>query len=253
MNREDLQQILEQVRSGQITTDQALETFSSQTYHDLGFAKIDHGRQRRKGFPEVVYAPNKANDHLVEICRQHLSVHSKLLITRLSPEQFACLESHDFAGEINPRARTYAIGKPAQSQLQGKILILTAGTTDLNVAEEARETAELMGSRVELIADVGVAGLHRLLSHQEQIRSARVVVVVAGMDGALPSVIGGLVAVPVIAVPTSVGYGAAFGGIAPLLTMLNSCAPGVMVVNIDNGFGAGFAAAMINHPLQSKA
>jgi NCAIR mutase (PurE)-related protein len=245
MDATNLLSLFRQIAEGRLSPEQALAQAQRQGFQDLGFAKLDHQRAERLGFPEVVYAQGKPEAHLVEICRRHLDVHGQLLVTRLSEEQARHVLSACPGGHHNPTARTLSYGLD-QAARRGDILILCAGTADLPVAEEALETARLMGNRGELIADVGVAGLHRLLSYRRRLEQARVIIAVAGMEGALPSVVGGLVKAPVIAVPTSIGYGASFGGITALLAMLNSCAPGVMVVNIDNGFGAGFAASVIN-------
>ena len=245
MDRDRLHTILQRLQEGGLTPEEGLTLIERETFQDIGFAKLDHQRARRKGFPEVVFAQGKRGEQLVEICRAHLEVHPRLLVTRLSEDQSALLNAELSGGHHNPVARTLSFGLEQAREL-GRIAVLCAGTSDLPVAEEALETARLMDNRVDLIADVGVAGIHRLFSYRERIEAARVVIVVAGMEGALPSVVGGIVAAPVIAVPTSVGYGASFGGIAALLAMLNSCAPGVTVVNIDNGFGAGFAASQIN-------
>ncbi|MDH4248033.1 MAG: nickel pincer cofactor biosynthesis protein LarB [Deltaproteobacteria bacterium] len=247
MERAELLNLLQRLKEGAVTADEVIRRVERGTFEDLGYAKLDHHRVRRVGFPEVVFAEGKANEHLLAICQAHLKVHAKLLVTRLSSERQTALASQLPPGHYNPRARTWSFGLDERG-LQGDVLVLCAGTADLPVAEEAYETARLMGSRTELIADVGVAGLHRLLNHQQRLSETRVLVVVAGMEGALPTVAGGLTRAPVIAVPTSVGYGTGLGGVSALLTMLNSCAAGVTVTNIDNGFGAGFAAALINHP-----
>ena len=247
MERAELLQLLGELREGRVSHEEVVRRVERGTFEDLGFAKLDHHRVRRVGFPEVVFAEGKADEHLRDICVAHLKTHSRLLVTRLEPERHAALAPHAPGGHYNPRARTWSFGL-SEAALKGDVLVLCAGTADLPVAEEAFETARLMGSRTELIADVGVAGLHRLLNHQRRLAQARVLVVVAGMEGALPTVVGGLTRAPVIAVPTSVGYGTGLGGLSALMTMLNSCAAGVTVTNIDNGFGAGFAAALINNP-----
>ena len=245
MDRDQLLAIFQRLHDGGLSPQEAESLVEREEFQDLGFAKLDHHRLRRKGFPEVVFAQGKDDRHLVEICRELLRVHPKLLVTRLEPEQAALLQREVPGGFHNPMARTLSHGLE-HAREQGQITILCAGTSDLPVAEEALETARLMDNRVELISDVGVAGIHRLLAYRHRMESARALVVVAGMEGALPSVVGGLVSVPVIAVPTSVGYGASFNGVTALLAMLNSCAPGVTVVNIDNGFGAAYAASQIN-------
>ncbi len=249
MDRQALLALIEGMRSGAVSPADAVRQVERETFEDLGFAKLDHQRTRRTGFPEVVLAEPKTDPQLAEICRAHLGSQSRLLVTRLAPERHETLQRalgpRPGGSRYNSTARTLSFGID-QARAEGLIAVVCAGTSDLPVAEEAAETARLMDCRVEVIADVGVAGLHRLLAHLDRIREARVVVVVAGMEGALPSVVGGLVRAPVIAVPTSIGYGAGEGGVAALLAMLNSCAAGVTVVNIDNGFGAGFAAALIN-------
>lgn len=255
MDRSDVINLLNRLKDGELTPEEALGQMERSTYQDLGFAKLDHQRMQRTGFPEVVFAEGKADAHLLDICAAHLKVHDRLLVTRLEPERHVMLaetlptgqKNALPSGHYNPLGRTLSFGLENAPE-HGDVLVLCAGTSDLPVAEEAMETARIMGSRVELIADVGVAGLHRLLSHTKRLEQARVLVVVAGMEGALPSVVGGLTRAPVIAVPTSVGYGTGLGGVAALLSMLNSCAAGVTVTNIDNGFGAGFSAALINQP-----
>ncbi|NTV53625.1 MAG: nickel pincer cofactor biosynthesis protein LarB, partial [Candidatus Firestonebacteria bacterium] len=213
----------------------------------LGFSKVDHHRQLRQGVPEVVFAPGKTVPQLLAIVRALFRRSPRVLITRVSPGQVKALRAARLPVDYRPLAQAVLVEKKRASRRgQGKVLVLTAGTADIPVAEEAALTAECLGAAVEKIFDVGVAGLHRLLAHQESLAAARCIVVVAGMEGALTSVVGGLVACPVIGVPTSVGYGTAFAGVTPLLGMLNSCAPNVVVVNIDDGFGAGFSAALIN-------
>ncbi len=213
-------------------------------FDDLGYAKVDLHREKRKGFPEVVFGEGKTKKQILSIAARILKSNNKVLLTRVLPKLANVLKSKYKKGKYYKDARIFYIGtKPKQS---GLICILTGGTADIPVAEEAAVTAEIMGSKVKKIYDVGVAGIHRILSFRKEIEKARVLVVVAGMDGVLASVAGGLFAKPIIAVPTSVGYGLSLKGITPLLTMLNSCAPGVAVVNIDNGFGAGYIAAIIN-------
>jgi NCAIR mutase (PurE)-related protein len=217
---------------------------TSNNFSDLGFAKIDIHREKRKGFPEVVYCPGKTDEQVIGCAREILRSNKRVLLTRVAPSLAKLLKDEFRNGRYFPEARLYYIGRLKKKI--GLVAVISAGTGDIPVAEECAVTAEIMGCNVKRIYDVGVAGLHRLLRFKSQLRKARVIVVVAGMDGVLPSVVGGLFPAPVIAVPTSIGYGAHFGGIAPLLTMLNSCAPGVAVVNIDNGFGAGFFASLIN-------
>jgi pyridinium-3,5-biscarboxylic acid mononucleotide synthase len=245
MTRDETLTLLQRLKAGALTPDEAIRQVERDGYQELSFAKLDHQRARRMGFPEVVFAQGKADAQLLEICRAHLEVHPRLLVTRLAPERAPLLTAELPGGAYNATARTLSFGLAGIAPV-GAVLVLCAGTADLPVAEEALETARILGAQTELVADVGVAGLHRLLAHRERMDAARVLVVVAGMEGALPSVVGGLARVPVIAVPTSVGYGTGLGGVAALLTMLNSCAPGVTVTNIDNGFGAGYAAAIIN-------
>ena len=245
MDHGQLLSLFRQLQEGRLTPEQAMGEVERATFRDLGHTKLDHQRAARTGFPEVVFAQGKEDGHLVEICRGHREVHDKLLVTRLSAEQAALLSGQVPGGTHNPTARTISYGLEHASQ-RGDVLVVCAGTSDLPVASEALETARIMGARAELTADVGVAGIHRLMAHKARIETARVLVVVAGMEGALPSVVGGLAACPIIAVPTSIGYGTGLGGVAALMSMLNSCAPGVTVTNIDNGFGAGYAAAMIN-------
>lgn len=241
-----LQALLEQVKSGRVSVETALEQLKVLPYEDLGFARLDSHRNLRQGFPEVVFCQGKTTDQITTIVERSLKHHDNLLLTRASEEVYQAVKQVAPEATFNPLARTIVVNRSERSPTQGKILVITAGTADIPVAEEALETAKALGSATDRLYDVGVAGIHRLLDQQEKLRRARVLVVVAGMDGALPSVVGGLVDKPVIAVPTSVGYGASFGGLAALLTMLNSCAAGVCVVNIDNGFGAGLLAHRIN-------
>jgi NCAIR mutase (PurE)-related protein len=247
MTPQRLREILEQVAEGVHTPEAALEKIRHLPFEDLGFAKVDHHRSLRNGFPEVIFGQGKTIEQIVRIARRMLEEDQNVLVTRLDSEMAAKVvaELPDFT--YSPDSRI-AYFRHAAVERSGSrvILVAAAGTADLPVAEEAALTAELMDNRVERIYDVGVAGIHRLFAHHEKLRQASVLIVVAGMEGALPSVVGGLVDKPVIAVPTSVGYGASFGGLAALLAMLNSCAAGVTVVNIDNGFGAGVAASMIN-------
>ena len=226
--------------------DQVLAQLRDLPYQDLGFAKVDHHRSLRKGFPEVILGQGKSPAQIAAIAEAMLQRSDVLLVTRTSPEAFAAVSAVAVDATYNEMARAIVVDRRHPPAALPGVLIACAGTADLPVASEAGLTAELLGSQVERVFDVGVAGVHRLLDQLPALRRARVIVAVAGMEGALPSVIGGLVQVPVIAVPTSIGYGASFGGLAALLAMLNSCAPGVGVVNIDNGFGAGYLAALIN-------
>ena len=244
MNESALRRLLEKFRAGKIRTDDLLREMRTLPFEDLEFAKVDHHRALRCGFPEVIFCPGKTPIQIEKIARQILKNGDVLLATRGDRKIHARIRKVSRRAKFHEAARCITVG--SAPKLRGaSILVVSAGTSDIPVAEEARVTAETMGIKVDILYDVGVAGVHRLFRHAKQIMSASVIVVVAGMEGALPSVVGGLVRRPVIAVPTSVGYGASFEGVAPLLTMLNSCAAGVSVVNIDNGFGAGYLAAMI--------
>ena len=248
MNRERLIQILEQVRRGELSVSQAGLLFQKIETEDLGFARIDHQRSLRLGFPEVIYGEGKTSEQILEIFQRLSTRHDVVLVTRVdsSKAEYVMARSGTCI-DYNPLARTILYHSTEIPDCgRGPVLVIAAGTSDLPVAEEAKVTAMALGNTVKTLYDVGIAGIHRVLAHIDLIRSSSVIIVAAGMEGALPSVIGGLVDRPVIAVPTSVGYGASFGGIAALLGMLNSCAPGVVVVNIDNGFGAAYAASVIN-------
>src|SRR5579883_985763 len=246
MDPESLRALLEQVRGGDLSPDEALERLRLLPYEDLGFATLDHHRTLRRGFPEVVFSQGKTPAQVAAIMERLAARGDVVLATRATPEHFAAAQAVLPDARYHELARAITLERGAPRPRLDGIAVVSAGTSDLPVAEEAVLTAELMGHAVDRIYDVGVAGLHRLLAQLERLRRARVVVVVAGMEGALPSVVAGLLDVPVIAVPTSVGYGAHFGGLAALLGMLNNCSGGVAVVNIDNGFGAGQLAAMIN-------
>ncbi|MBX0328030.1 nickel pincer cofactor biosynthesis protein LarB [Oscillochloris sp. ZM17-4] len=246
MNEESLRALLDDVRQGQASTDDALERLRRLPFEDMGFAHLDSHRALRSGFPEVVLCSGKRTEHVVAIMARLAEGPGPILATRAAPEVFDAVRAALPAARYHDLARAIVYEPTPLPRRPGRILVISAGTADLPVAEEAAVTAEVMGNTVERLYDVGVAGLHRLLGHIDQVMSADVLIVAAGMEGALPSVVGGLVRRPVIAVPTSVGYGASFGGLAALLGMLNSCAAGVTVVNIDNGFGAGFAASLIN-------
>ncbi|MCH7808130.1 MAG: nickel pincer cofactor biosynthesis protein LarB [Planctomycetes bacterium] len=246
MTEQRLRELLDSVRSGVCSTDEALARLRTMPFEDVGFAKIDHHRSIRCGFPEVIYAEGKSPDQVAKIVERSVAAGVNVLATRASPEIYAAVASGHSHAEYHEAARAITIRQQEPIPSEGTIAIVSAGTSDYPVAQEACVTVEIMDGRAELLYDVGVAGIHRLLQHAEVLQKASVIVVVAGMDGALPSVVGGLVECPVIAVPTSVGYGASFGGISALLAMLNSCAAGVTVVNIDNGFGAGYSAALIN-------
>ena len=245
MNRERLGRLLSNVKRGTVTVTAALDQLRSLPFEDLGFASLDHHRSIRQGFPEVILCEGKTPAQIRAIAKGLLRHHRPFLATRATAQVAALIKRVDRRAVYYESARVVAI-RDEKRRLQGQILVITAGTSDVPVAEEARITAEVMGSRVETLYDVGVAGIHRLLGRHERLAEAEVIVVVAGMDGVLPSVVGGLVGCPVIAVPTSRGYGASFNGLAALLTMLNSCAAGVGVMNIDNGFGAGCLAHRIN-------
>ena len=248
MRRERVRDLLTRVAEGSLPIDGALDSLSADPVESLGFATIDHHRALRQGFPEVIYGAGKTVEQVLSIARHIADRGDGVLITRVEDDAVLPLRDAFAEMEYNPIGRTVLL-RPQSPATRSRdaVLIVTAGTSDLPVAEEAAVTADAMACRLERLTDVGVAGIHRLLSRREVLDSAGVIIVVAGMDGALASVVGGLARVPVIAVPTSVGYGASFNGIAPLLTMLNSCAAGVTVVNIDNGFGAAVAAARILH------
>jgi NCAIR mutase (PurE)-related protein len=247
MNFRKLEDLLKKVKSGKTSIDEAIAQLKSLPFEDLGYARIDHHRSLRKGFPEVIWGEGKTSGQILSIMKELRRKGQNILITRLEERKAKAVQN------IFPKSRYYPRSKvltylthPVKPEGRGTILIITAGTTDIPVAEEAAVTAQFMGNRVETLYDVGVAGIHRLLSERTRLEAARALVVVAGMEGALPSVVGGLVDRPVIAVPTSIGYGTSFGGITALLAMLNSCASGVAVVNIDNGFGAGYMASLMN-------
>jgi hypothetical protein len=246
MTERQLERLLRDVRAGKLPVTDAVARLRSLPFEDLGFAKVDHHRELRTGFPEVIYCAGKTTDQVIRIAQRIAQRHAVVLATRCSCEVYAAAAEAFPDAVYHDAARIMVIGKPPRpSPTARPVAVVSAGTADVPVAEEAAVTAETMGCRVERIYDVGVAGLHRLLSHREALDRARIIIVVAGMEGALASVVGGLVSAPVIAVPTSVGYGASFQGLAALLTMLNSCASGVTVVNIDNGFGAGYFAALL--------
>ncbi|MBE0431143.1 MAG: nickel pincer cofactor biosynthesis protein LarB [Dehalococcoidia bacterium] len=247
-----LLQILERVKAGELSPDRAIEELSILPYEELACGKPDHHRSLRLGFPEVVLGQGKTEEQVVAIAERLAERSGRLLITRVSQEVFEAVKARIPDVTYNSLARSILLNRRKSTQRRG-IAVVTGGTADIPVGEEAAVTAELMGNKVERIYDVGVAGIHRLLDKLPRLRKARVLIVVAGMEGALPSVVGGLVSIPIIAVPTSVGYGASFDGLSPLLTMLNSCAPGVAVVNIDNGFGAGYIAGLINRESKDRS
>jgi len=246
LNEHSLRQLLETVKADQLSVDDALQSLRSLPFTDLNFAKLDSHRTLRNGFPEVVLCSGKEVEHIVAIMEKMSEGPGPVLATRATPEMFEAVQKVVPDASYNKMARTICYEPEPLPKRDGTIMVISAGTSDVPVAEEAAVTAEVMGNNVDRIFDVGVAGLHRLLTNVDRIMAASILIVVAGMEGALPSVVGGLVSRPVIAVPTSVGYGASFNGLAALLGMLNSCASGVTVVNIDNGFGAGFAASRMN-------
>ncbi|OGW61638.1 MAG: 1-(5-phosphoribosyl)-5-amino-4-imidazole-carboxylate carboxylase [Nitrospirae bacterium RBG_16_64_22] len=246
MDPRQLTALLESVAEGQTTPQQALARLRHMPYEDLSFARLDHHRALRHGFPEVIYCEGKTDSQVLAIVSRMLKAKQTILATRANEALARKVRRLARRAKYHPLSRCIVVSSGRRTKPIGGVLVLSAGTSDIPVAEEAAVTAETLGSKVRTLYDVGVAGLHRLLSHRNLLVEARVLVVVAGMDGALPSVVGGLTDKPIVAVPTSVGYGASFRGIAPLLTMLNSCAPGVAVVNIDNGFGAGVLAHRIN-------
>src|SRR6186997_2504826 len=251
MNRLQLRALLDDVQSGALTPeaaqDELLQFLRQSPFEDIGFARIDHHRNVRQGFPEVVFGQGKTPEQIAAISERIVAVKHNLLVTRTTAGAYEVVRKALPAAAFHPEARAITLRSVEMPPGRGTILVAAAGTADLPVAEEAVVSAEIMGNKVDRLYDVGVAGLHRLLAEHARLCAAHVVIVVAGMEGALPSVVGGLVDVPVIAVPTSVGYGASFGGLTALLAMLNSCASGVSVVNIDNGFGAAAIASSINH------
>ena len=246
MDQDQLRALLEQVRNGGVDVEAALTRMRHLPFEDLGFAKVDHHRRLRVGMPEVVFGQGKTPAQMAEIFTRLAKHGGNVLATRASEEQFAAVKKKLRRAEYRELARAIVLQQDRKKYGKGTVAVVSAGTSDIPVAEEAVVTAEIMGNDVEHLYDVGVAGIHRLLANRASLTRARVIIVCAGMEGALPSVVGGLVGVPVIAVPTSVGYGAAFKGVAALLGMMNSCASNVSVVNIDNGFGAGYVAALIN-------
>jgi len=251
VNRDRIKKLLEQVQAGRVNVDEAIDKMTSLPYEDLSFARVDHHRDLRLGFPEVILGQGKTTEQIIQIAERILTNSSNLLISRTTEEVFAAVRHIAQDAEFHVEARMISVVRDRTERGDGTIAIISAGTSDVPVAEEAAVTATAMGNRVSRIYDVGVAGIHRLFGARPEFESARVIIVVAGMEGALPSVVGGIVSVPVIAVPTSIGYGASFDGLAALLGMLNSCASNVTVVNIDNGFGAGFVASLINRRRES--
>ena len=247
MNIKEVEKLLKDVKNGKSTIEEALNVLKNFPYTDLGFARIDHHREMRTGYPEIIYCAGKSVDQVKEIVRVMSEKENNLIGTRANQEMFDAVKSILPDAVYYPIARIISVQKKKPASPKTRIAVITAGTSDMPIAEEAAITAELLGNNVLRIYDAGVAGIHRLVDKLPEIRNCRVIIVIAGMEGALASVVGGLVDKPVIAVPTSVGYGANFGGISALLAMLTSCSTGVTVVNIDNGFGAGFSASMINN------
>jgi len=249
MNEQDVKRLLEAVATGKLSPEKAVERLKHLPFEDLGFAKIDHHRVLRQGYAEVIFGRGKTPEQVAQIVRRMLrpkgATHN-ILVTRADRKIYSAVRRVAPGAKLHPLSGTILIRRSREITGKGTILIVSAGTSDIPVAEEAAVTAEAMGNRVETLYDVGVAGLHRLMEHRPKLAAARVIICVAGMEGALPSVVAGMVGVPVIAVPTSTGYGASFGGLAALFAMLNSCASNVSVVNIDNGFGAGCVASVVN-------
>lgn len=246
MDQDQLRTLLEQVRGGAVDVDAAVERMRHLPFEDLGFAKVDHHRALRHGMPEVIFGKGKTPEQISAIAATVLSQAHNLLVTRAEPAAAIRLQREYPEAEYFPGSGAVRVWRDRTIHGKGKMAVVCAGTSDIPVAEEAQVTAEVMGNEVDAIYDIGVAGIHRLMQNRTRLMDARVIIVVAGMEGALPSVVGGMVAAPVIAVPTSIGYGASFQGLAALLGMLNSCASNVTVVNIDNGFGAGYSASLIN-------
>ena len=247
MTREQIEALLQEVSEGHASVGDALERLRDLPFEDLGFAKVDHHRTLRTGMPEVIFSSGKTPEQVAAIFARMAAAGGNVLATRANPEAFEAVAVFEPRAIYHATARAITLEQAAMPPGRGTVAVVCAGTSDLPVAEEAAITARMMGNTVELIADVGVAGIHRLFAQKHLLRAARVLIVCAGMEGALPTAVAGLVQAPVIAVPTSVGYGASFGGVAALLGMLNSCAPNVSVVNIDNGFGAASVASLINH------
>jgi NCAIR mutase (PurE)-related protein len=246
MEPEKLKELLLSFKEGKISLEKIVEHLKHLPFEDLGFARIDHHRSLRKGFPEVIYGQGKTPEQLRAIIEKMLSSNQTVLVTKLEKVTYDKLKKQVQKIEYNEQAQAAAINRSSKVTREGLILVITAGTSDIPVAEEAAFTAEVMGNKVHRLYDVGVAGIHRLLQEKDILFSAKIIIVAAGMEGALPSVVAGLVSAPVIAIPTSVGYGTSFGGLSALLAMLNSCSSGVAVMNIDNGFGAGYFASLVN-------
>jgi hypothetical protein len=246
MEPEKLKELLLSFKKGKISLEKIIEHLKHLPFEDLGFARIDHHRSLRKGFPEVIYGQGKTPEQLIAIIEKMLSSNQTVLVTKLEKATYDKIKKQVQEIEYNEQAQAAAINRSSKIIREGIILVITAGTSDIPVAEEAAFTAEVMGNKVHRLYDVGVAGIHRLLQEKDILFSAKIIIVAAGMEGALPSVVAGLVPAPVIAIPTSVGYGTSFGGLSALLAMLNSCSSGVAVMNIDNGFGAGYFASLVN-------
>ena len=246
MNPSDLENVLSQFQAGELSSADTVARIQNLSYEDIGYARVDHGRAARQGFPEVIFGQGKTSEQICGIFEKLVERSPNVLITRTNEDVYGDVRNILTDAEWHESPRLVRVMRDTTDLGVGEVTVCTAGTSDIPVAEEAALTAEAMGNRVQRIWDAGVAGIHRILGERERLQASRVIIVVAGMEGALPSVVGGLVGVPVIGVPTSVGYGASFGGVAALLGMLNSCASNVTVVNIDNGFGAGFSASLIN-------
>jgi pyridinium-3,5-biscarboxylic acid mononucleotide synthase len=254
MKVDNIKKILNDVASGKLSSDTAIKKLGSLSFEDIEFAKLDHHRALRTGIPEVIFAPGKTNQQIIKIFGHMRKAGSDIMITRVEKNTFAKIRRKFKGIRYNEIAKIIYEPRDKKAPINNKLIaVVSAGTADMSVAEEAAITSEVFGARVERVYDIGVAGIHRLLAYQDKLREASVVIVVAGMEGALASTVGGLVPAPVIAVPTSVGYGASFGGLAALLSMLNSCAPGVTVVNIDNGFGAAMAALKMVKIMERKS
>lgn len=252
MKVDRIRDLLKEVKSGKIKVEEALEKLKVLPYQDLGFAKIDTHRELRRSYPEVIFCPGKTPEQIVHIAERMRENKSTVMAVRANKEIYQAIKNSLPEVRYFEKAKIAVLGERKEKVSPHTILVVSGGTADMPVAEEAAVTAEIMSNKVDRLYDVGVAGIHRLFDNKDRLFSANVLVVVAGMEGALPSVVGGLVSKPVIAVPTSVGYGASFKGVSALLTMLNSCAPGIAVVNIDNGFGAGYMASLINHMGREK-
>jgi NCAIR mutase (PurE)-related protein len=253
VNTGELKKILERVRAGRMLPDEALRRLKLLPYEDLGFAKVDNHRQLRRGFPEVIFGEGKSVPQIIAIMGRVASKRQPVLVTRVTPDIYKKVRRRYRRARYHEQARAITLEAPGRQKTRPGILVLAAGTSDLPVAEEAAVTAEILGNDVVRVYDVGIAGLHRLLDHKDELLGARVIIVVAGMEGALPSIVASLVDVPVIGVPTSVGYGTGLKGVAALMGMLNTCAAGLLVVNIDNGFGAGYAASSINLSIENHS